>query len=153
MQKQKRPSTLKKPAKIDNILELPSFQSRRTLAHHVQDNMQCAGKQSYYQRIIFVVRHKIDNVDNIQHQHLNVKRTISPVLVQINKKVDQEKITGLCLIYNTHSVYMLEGPEENLAKALHAIIDCTINLFDQCKIVLVYNNINQVYLIISVNIN
>lgn len=149
MQKQKRPSTLKKPVKIDNILELPSFQSRRTLAHHVQDNMLCAGKQSYHQRIIYVARHNIGDGE-LRQQHLNVKRTISPVLLQINKKADTEKITGLCLIYNAHSVHMLEGPEENLAKAIRAIDSCTTNIFMLTKVVLVYNNMNQVLYVLYI---
>jgi hypothetical protein len=30
---------------------VPSFQNRRTLASHVRDNMMCADRRSYYQRI------------------------------------------------------------------------------------------------------
>jgi hypothetical protein len=65
----------------------PTFQSRKSLAHHVKDNMLCAGRRTYYQRFIFVAHHRDEAESN------NIKDTYLKHIQEAIKSPD-EKLTG-----------------------------------------------------------
>lgn len=119
----------------------PSFRSRLTLADHVKVNMLCAGKASYHQRIIFVASHATDV------EWTQLKTELEDNAQTVNRFAgENEHMSGLILVYRTHSVYMLEGSEKcigNYMKQLHSI-DVTEHWYNECRVALVYNNINQV---------
>lgn len=65
---------------------LPSFQNRKTLADHVVDNIACAGRNSYFQRIIYVYQLK---------ENHSIEETDFLILIEaVNKGPPKEHLTG-----------------------------------------------------------
>lgn len=54
-------------------------------------------------------------------------------------------LLGLFLNYVGYSVHMIEGPEEEIGKYLKKLTEKYSSILEKSKIVLVYNNANQVY--------
>lgn len=127
--------------------QIPAFQQRKTLANHVQNNMNYFKRHSYYQRIIFVAKHLLikEHCEQPPRRAKEIKDIIKELLIRINcNHSDKDKLTGLALFYNTHSVYMLEGGEDYIGKFIKNIVEIINEIFINSKIILVYNNINQV---------
>lgn len=120
--------------------ELPQYQKRRTVADHVKDNMLCAGKQNYHQRIIFVAHHlHTDKKDRFKE----IKKMINKLVISANQAATSDKLTGMMMFYSMYSVYLLEGGEENIGIFLQSLND-NVNEFDASRVVLIYNNSNRV---------
>lgn len=137
----KRPSAIMKKNSAINAAPVPAFKTRRTLADHVKDNMLCAGKHSYHQRIIYVASHVVGTSEN----SLEIKRALNKIVKLINNVVEESEIlTGLIIIYNSYSVYMLEGSEKYIGQFIMEIVNQFDKYFKCARIILIYNNINQV---------
>ena len=129
--------------KLDKKYEphtVPTFQSRRTLANIVRDNMMCAGRRSYYQRIIYVAKHK-----TVIEPH-KIKEPFNRIIKEIYRYPTDDHLGGLFIGHEHYSLHMLEGSDEligNYFKHLSKIAD---TIFENSRVVLVYNNINQRFL-------
>lgn len=115
---------------------LPSFQNRRTLADHVKDNMLCAGRKSYFQRIVYVGRHPKVSAMTIRDQFLKVIKEMQ------EKTTTDIKLFGLMINFDGYSMHMVESAEETIGEYMRYL--AASDLFESCRVVLVYNNINQV---------
>lgn len=113
-----------------------------TLFDHVRNNLLCNGRQTYYQRIIYVASHK--NSASLSVSSDRLKLFLLDLIGAINRDSIDDKLTGLLVTYDMHSVHMLEGPENCMAKYFRGLRDEMDKYFKHTKIVLVYNNINQV---------
>lgn len=134
--KNTKKSTPKKQAQ-----EIPQYQKRRTVADHVKDNMLCAGKQSYHQRIIFVAYHRpSDKKDQIKE----IRKIINKLVITSNQAATSDKLTGLMMFCCGYSVYLLEGGEENIGNFMKALNSITNDFFANGRVVLIYNNSNRV---------
>lgn len=140
-------TTINKKTAIEDDTEKPAFESRRTLENHVQDNMQCAGREFYHQRIIFIAKYKISDIQNEKDQ-TKMKPILCSIIDRLNETLETEKLSGLLLDYSYHSLSMLEGPEEYIAKVMGDLAKETVDIFEKSKVVLVYNNSNQVMTIL-----
>ena len=116
----------------------PTFKCRRTLAQHIEDNMLCVAKKSYHQRIMFVASHIDDS------SAYELKSLLTKLLNSINENAENDKITGLIVMYKLHSVYMLEGSEDYIGRFVQKLAIKSNGIYSNAKIVLTYNNINQV---------
>ncbi|XP_058831145.1 uncharacterized protein LOC131689841 [Topomyia yanbarensis] len=114
---------------------LPSFQNRRTLADHVKDNMLCAGRKSYFQRIVYIGRHPKVSAMTIRDQFLKVIREMQ------DKTSNEVKLFGLMINFDGYSMHMIESSEETIGEYMRYL--AASDLFDCSRVVLVYNNINQ----------
>lgn len=87
-----RSKSIKMPYyKLDKEYEphtVPTFQSRRTLANHVRDNMLCSGRRSYFQRIIYIAKHK-----NTIERH-KIKDPYSKIIKEIYKYPSDDRLGG-----------------------------------------------------------
>lgn len=129
-------SSSKKPAQ-----ELPQYQKRRTVADHVKDNMMCAGKQNYHQRIIFVAHHRqSDKKDRFKE----LRKLLNKRVITSNQAATSDKLTGLMMFYSEYSVYLLEGGEDNIGNFTKSLNDVTNDFIADSKVVLIYNNSNRV---------
>lgn len=126
----------KKPAQ-----ELPQYQRRRTVADHVKDNMSCAGKASYHQRIIFVVHHRQSDKKD---QFKEIRKLLNKLVITSNQATASDKLTGLMIFYSAYSLYVLEGGEDNIGNFMKSLIDLTNDFFAESRVVLIYNNSNRV---------
>ncbi|GAB0089964.1 uncharacterized protein DMENIID0001_045930 [Sergentomyia squamirostris] len=115
----------------------PSLQHRKTLLSHIQDNMSCAGRKTYFQRIIFLAKHCVgrDIVD--------VKDFYVDFSTEVNKNASDDKLTGLVLIYKNYTVQMIEGSEIILGRYMVRLAAKEKDLYDNSRVVLIYNNANQ----------
>lgn len=121
--------------------EVPQYQKRRTVADHVKDNMLCAGKQNYHQRIVFVVRHKqSDKKDRFKE----IRKVLNKLVISSNQAATGDKLTGLMMFYCDYSVYMMEGGEDNIGNFMKSLNDIANEFFADGKVVLIYNNSNRV---------
>ncbi len=121
--------------------EVPRYQKRRTVADHVKDNMLCAGKQKYHQRIIFAVRHQqSDKKDRFK----DIRKTLNKLVISSNQAATSDKLTGLMMFYSAHSVYLMEGGEDNIGNFMKSLKDIAKEYFDVARVVLIYNNSNRV---------
>lgn len=136
MQQQELHQEQQEPQQTSGFLTIP------TLFEHVQNNLLCNGRQTYYQRIIYVASHK--NSASLSVCSDRLKLFLLNLINTINKDSTDDKLTGLLLTYDTHSIHMLEGPEDCMAKYFGCFRDEMDKFFKNTKIVLVYNNINQV---------
>lgn len=107
----------------------------KSLKDFVVDNLLCAGRQSYYQRIIIVSKHKMDS---------NMRSIYTNLYAETNKNVLEDKMTGLFLIYRQFGVLLLEGSEAVLGKFIAKLSAIEEQCLDQSNIVAIYNNANQV---------
>ncbi|XP_055534691.1 uncharacterized protein LOC129724093 [Wyeomyia smithii] len=114
---------------------LPSFQNRRTLADHVKDNMLCAGRKSYFQRIVYVGRHPKVSAMTIRDRFLKVIKEMQ------EKTFNEVKLFGLMINFDEYSMHMIESAEETIGEYMRYLADS--DLFECSRVVLVYNNINQ----------
>lgn len=141
-------STMKTPSKLpyyklDKEYEphsVPTFQSRRTLANHVRDNMLCSGRRSYFQRVIYVARHK-----SIIELH-KIKEPFNKIIKELYKYPAADFLGGLLIGHENYSVHMLEGSDELIGKFFQHLSSVADELFETSRVVLVYNNINQRFL-------
>lgn len=127
--------------KLDRIYEpytVPSFQSRRTLQSHVRDNMLCAGRRSYYQRVIYLARHK-----SIIEPH-KIKEPFNKIIKEIYKYPPADRLGGLLIGHDFYSIHMLEGSDELIGNYFQHLVKVADDIFANSRVVLVYNNINQV---------
>lgn len=137
-----RPKSVKTPYyKLDKEYEpqtVPTFQSRRTLANHVRDNMLCCGRRSYYQRIIYIAKHKKPiEVHRIKDPFMNI-------IKEVYKAVPDERFGGLMLGHDKYTLHMLEGSDDLIGKYCTLLTKLGAEIFEKSKVVLVYNNVNQV---------
>ncbi|KAG5676236.1 hypothetical protein PVAND_006085 [Polypedilum vanderplanki] len=126
--------------KLDKAYEpftVPSFQSRRTLANHVRDNMMCAGRRSYYQRVIYLARHK-----TIIEPH-KIKEPFNKIIKEIYKYPTEDRLGGLLIGHDMYTMHMLEGNDELIGNFFKHLSNVADELFEKSRVVLVYNNINQ----------
>ncbi|XP_052862614.1 uncharacterized protein LOC128269247 [Anopheles cruzii] len=114
---------------------LPSFQNRRTLADHVKDNMLCAGRKSYFQRIVYVGRHPKVTGMTLRDRFLKLIKDIQETTA------NEIKLFGLMINFDGYTVHMIESAEETIGEYMKQLV--TSDLFDDSRVVLVYNNINQ----------
>lgn len=127
--------------KLDKIYEphtVPSFQNRRTLANHVKDNLLCAGRRSYFQRIIYLARHK-----SIIEPH-KIKEPFNKIIKEIYKYPTDDRLGGLLIGHGSYAMHMLEGSDELIGNYFQHLNKVADQLYEKCRVVLVYNNINQV---------
>lgn len=115
---------------------MPSFQNRRTLADHVKDNMLCAGRKSYFQRIVYVGCHSKVSAMTIRDRFLKVIKAMQ------EKTANEIKLFGLMINFDGYSMHMIESAEETVGEYMRYLAES--DLFESCRVVLVYNNINQV---------
>ena len=129
--------------KLDKEYEphtVPTFQSRRTLANHVRDNMLCAGRRSYYQRVIYLAKHK-----SVIEPH-KIKEPFNRIIKEIYKYPTDDFLGGLLIGHDKFSLHMLEGSDELIGKYFQHLSQIADELFEKSRVVLVYNNINQRFL-------
>lgn len=129
--------------KLDKEYEphsVPTFQSRRTLANHVRDNMLCAGRRSYFQRVIYVARHK-----SIIELH-KIKEPFNKIIKELYKYPTDDHLGGLLIGHEKYSIHMLEGSDELIGKFFQHLSKVADEYFEVSRVVLVYNNINQRFL-------
>lgn len=107
----------------------------KSLKDFVVDNLLCAGRQSYYQRIVIVSKHKLNN---------NMRTVYSNLYTETNKNVLEDKMTGLFLIYRQFGILLLEGSEAVLGKFCTKLAAVQDQCLDASMIVSIYNNANQV---------
>ncbi|XP_055608375.1 uncharacterized protein LOC129755762 [Uranotaenia lowii] len=114
---------------------LPSFQNRRTLADHVKDNMLCAGRRCYFQRIVYIGRHPQVSAMTIRDQFMKVLR-------KMNEQTALEiKLFGMMVNFEGYSMHMIESSEETVGEYMRYLAES--DLFETSRVVFVYNNINQ----------
>lgn len=118
----------------------PSLQHRKTLLSHIRDNMSCAGRKTYFQRIIFVAKHAPGR------EILDVKDFYVDFSNEVNKNASDDKLTGLVLIYKKFTVQMIEGSEIILGRYMVKLAAKEAELYEKSRVVLIYNNTNQVKL-------
>lgn len=121
--------------------EVPQYQKRRTVADHVKDNMLCAGKQNYHQRIIFVVHH---TKSEIKDRVKEIRKLLNKLVIASNQAATSDKLTGLMMFYSEYSVYMVEGGEENIGNFMKSFNGAMKDFLAEGKVVLIYNNSNRV---------
>jgi hypothetical protein len=129
--------------KLDKEYEphtVPTFQSRRTLANIVRDNMLCAGRRSYYQRIIYVAKHKV-----VIEPH-KIKDPFNKIIKEIYKYPTDEHLGGLFIGHEDYTIHMLEGSDELIGNYFRLLSKTADEIFEKSRVVLVYNNINQRFL-------
>lgn len=107
----------------------------KSLRDFVVDNLLCAGRQSYYQRIVIVSKHKLT---------ANMRNIYTSLYTETNKNVLEDKMTGLFLIYRQFGVLLLEGSEAVLGKFIGKLASVQEKCLVASKIVSIYNNANQV---------
>lgn len=107
----------------------------KSLKDFVVDNLLCAGRQSYYQRIIIVSKHK---------ENTNMRSVYSNMFIETNKNVVEDKMTGLFLIYRHFGIVLIEGSEAVLGKFINKLTAVEGKYLEASKIVAIYNNANQV---------
>ncbi|ETN59428.1 hypothetical protein AND_008977 [Anopheles darlingi] len=115
---------------------LPSFQNRRTLADHVKDNMLCAGRKNYFQRIVYVGRHPKVTGMTLRDRFLKLIKEIQEATT------NEIKLFGLMINFDGYTVHMIESAEETIGEYMQHLAT-TSGLFDASRVILVYNNINQ----------
>lgn len=137
--KSKRSNVKGQPVVI-SAQPVQTFRNRRTLADHAKDNMLCAGKVSYHQRVIFVASHAAE-MDTKQ-----LKLSVEQLVKSANRTTDAqpEEMTGLMVIYSTHSMCMLEGSEKCIGQFIKLLNTLLSSHYKQNRVALVYNNANQV---------
>lgn len=129
--------------KLDKEYEphtIPTFQSRRTLANHVRDNMLCAGRRSYFQRVIYLAKHK-----SVIEPH-KIKEPFNRIIKEVYKYPSDDYLGGLLIGHDMYSLHMLEGSDELIGNYFHHLSKIAGELFESSRVVLVYNNINQRFL-------
>lgn len=129
--------------KLDKEYEphtVPTFQSRRTLANHVRDNMLCAGRRSYFQRVIYVAKHKA-----VIEPH-KIKEPFTRVIKEVYKYPTEDYLGGLLIGHDMYSIHMLEGSDELIGNYFRHLSKPAEELFEKSRVVLLYNNINQRFL-------
>lgn len=129
--------------KLDKEYEphsVPTFQSRRTLANHVRDNMLCSGRRSYYQRVIYLAKHK-----TVIEPH-KIKDPFNRIIKEIYKYPTDDFLGGLLIGHDMYSLHMLEGSDELIGNYFKLLSKTADELFEKSRVVLVYNNINQRFL-------
>ena len=129
--------------KLDKEYEphtVPSFQSRRTLANHVRDNMLCSGRRSYFQRVIYVAKHK-----TVIEPH-KIKEPFTRIIKEIYKYPTDDYLGGLLIGYDMYSLHMLEGSDELIGNYFRHLSKIADKLFEKSRVVLIYNNINLRFL-------
>lgn len=117
------------------------LQSMPSLFQHVQNNLMCAGRHSYFVRIVLAISYR--NNATVLGQD-KMRDHISEHVTSVNREVAVDKLTGLILIYSTHCVLMVEGSEDCVGKLTKRLNRLAADLFKEARIVLVYNNMNQV---------
>lgn len=139
-----RQSAVKVPYyKLDKEYEphtVPTFQSRRTLANHVRDNMLCAGRRSYFQRVIYLAKHKA-----VIEPH-KIKEPFNKIMKEVYKYPTDEYLGGLLIGHDMYSLHMLEGSDELIGNYFKHLSKVADEYFEKSRVVLVYNNINQRFL-------
>lgn len=119
-----------------------NFMNTPTLYQHVQNNLMCAGRQSYFIRVLLVIGFRNGAAALGQEK---MRELIANTASRVNRAAAVDKLTGLIVLYDdTHSIQMLEGAEDcvgNYAKRLLRLAD---EYFKEARIVLVYNSVNQV---------
>ncbi|XP_058122955.1 uncharacterized protein LOC131293944 [Anopheles ziemanni] len=114
---------------------MPSFQNRRTLADHVKDNMLCAGRKSYFQRIVYVGRHPKVTGMTLRDRFLKLIKEIQ------EHTTNEIKLFGLMINFDGYTVHMIESAEDTIGEYMQHL--AASDLFEASRVVLVYNNINQ----------
>ncbi|XP_050076271.1 uncharacterized protein LOC126563670 [Anopheles maculipalpis] len=114
---------------------LPSFQNRRTLADHVKDNMLCAGRKRYFQRIVYIGRHPKVTGMTLRDRFLKLIKDMQ------ESTTNEIKLFGLMINFDGYTVHMVESAEETVGEYMHTL--AASDLFEASRVVLVYNNINQ----------
>ncbi|XP_053672707.1 uncharacterized protein LOC128723029 [Anopheles nili] len=115
---------------------LPSFQNRRTLADHVKDNMLCAGRKRYFQRIVYIGRYK-------KMSGATLRERFGKVVKDVQERTTTEiKLFGLMLSCDDYTMHMIESAEETIGEYMHQLAKVE-DLSVDTRVVLVYNNINQ----------
>src|SRR5690349_6905432 len=84
----------------------PTFQSRRTLANHVRDNMLCSGRRSYFQRVIYLAKHK-----TVIEPH-KIKEPFTKIIREIYKYLTDDHLGGLLIGHDMYSLHMVEVSDE-----------------------------------------
>lgn len=142
--KSNRQSAVKTPYyKLDKEYEphtIPTFQSRRTLANCVRDNMLCSGRRSYFQRVIYLAKHK-----TVIEPH-KIKEPFNRIIKEIYKYPTDDFLGGLLIGHDLYSFHMLEGSDELIGNYFKHLSKTADELFEKSRVVLVYNNINQRFL-------
>lgn len=128
--------------KLNKLYEqysVPSFINRRTLANHVRDNQLVFSRRSYFQRIIYLAKHK-----TVIEPH-RIKEPFNKIIKEIYKyPMDDGRLGGLLVGHDMYSVHMLEGSDELIGNYFQLLAKISDELFEKSRVVLVYNNINQV---------
>lgn len=118
------------------------FQNMPTLFQHVQNNLLCAGRHSYFIRIVVVMSYRNSAIVLGQEK---MRDLIAEHLSGVNREVAVDKLTGLILIYEAHCVLMVEGSEDCAGKFMQRLNRLAGEYFKVARVVLVYNNANQVW--------
>lgn len=129
--------------KLDKEYEphtVPTFQSRRTLANHVRDNMLCSGRRSYFQRVIYLAKHKA-----VIEPH-KIKEPFNRIIKEIYKYPADDHLGGLLIGHDMYTLHMLEGSDELIGHYFQHLSKVADELFEKSRVVMVYNNINQRFL-------
>lgn len=102
--------------------------------------MLCSGRRSYFQRVIYLAKHK-----TVIEPH-KIKEPFNRIIKEIYKYPTDDFLGGLLIGHDLYSFHMLEGSDELIGNYFKHLSKTADELFEKSRVVLVYNNINQRFL-------
>lgn len=118
-----------------------SFLNIPTLFQHVQNNLMCAGRHSYFIRVLTVVSYRNSAIVLGPEK---MREIFAEIVGGVNRETIIDKLTGLFLVYESHAIQLAEGSEDCVGKFAKRFHRLSTEFFKDAKIVFVYNNVNQV---------
>lgn len=118
-----------------------SFLNIPTLFQHVQNNLMCAGRHSYFIRVLTVVSYRNSAIVLGPEK---MREIFAEIVGGVNRETIIDKLTGLFLVYESHAIQLAEGSEDCVGKFTKRFHRLSTEFFKDAKIVFVYNNVNQV---------
>ncbi|KAK9883409.1 hypothetical protein WA026_001583 [Henosepilachna vigintioctopunctata] len=111
---------------------------RESLLDVLSNNLDCARKNIYVHRIIYLGEHSFDSpVDGVSD-------VFKSIVNEINGCYNDEPLTGVFLHYKKFFVHMLEGSEDSFMKHFQILMDDEVyEKFSNMKLVIIVNHINQ----------
>lgn len=122
--------------------EYGKFRLRKSLFYYIiAGNLQKFSRQIYYMRVYLFGRNTIDltqlvpnvNAPNAYGQHL--LKTIRSIFQDISKhKMLPEQLTGLAVIMESHTFFMIEGSEDLLSDFFQLLNERQYMLWEESRI-------------------
>lgn len=101
--------------------------------------MSCCGRRNFYQRIVLVAKHKI------KAETHKFKDPFMGIMKELYKYSTEEMLGGLMVGNEWYSFLMIEGSDLLVGNYLKLLAKVADTLYENSRVVLIYNNINQVF--------